>query len=224
MKTGELVARSWSDLWAYPRTRGMIIFCGLALLLVFFYLPVFYQEVIGPRPGIFPDDPVLRHLVPLDWSVFTFTIIYLSIAETFFSIIRQPYRVLLGLSVYLLVTLLRMIAMYGLTFEPPPDMIPLIDPVTAHFYPQGGFSKDLFFSGHVSTMTLMVMLENRFIFKLLKGVGTLAVAVFLAWQHVHYTLDLLVAPLVTILVYRILRQFLSPVLADQQRPGGRTIP
>ena len=54
--------------------------------------------------------------------------------------------------------LLRMLTMYLVTFEPPPGIIPLVDPVTALFYPGSEpFLKDLFFSGHTATPLLFAL-------------------------------------------------------------------
>lgn len=200
---------TWQTLIRHSRARWMMLFCLVALSIIIFYLPVFYKEVIGPKHGILFHDAVLRLFVPFNWSVATFSIIYLSILQTFFSIIRKPNEVLIALSTYLAVNLLRMVAMYTVTFEPPADMILLVDPVTSHFYPDGGFAKDLFFSGHVSTMTLMVLLEKNRILRSVKIAGTVVVALFLLWQHVHYSLDILAAPFVTLAVYTFFRTFLK---------------
>jgi len=155
-------------------------------------------------------DVVLSSLKAINFSIPIFTIIYLTILHTFFSNLRYPDKLLLGLSVYLAVSLLRMLAMYFITFEPPQDMILLVDPVTSRFYPDPGFAKDLFFSGHVSTLTLMVLLEKNPIIKWIKIAATIIVAILLAWQHVHYTLDIIVAPFVTLGVYKLFCYWLLP--------------
>jgi len=98
--------------------------------------------------------------------------------------------------------------MYVLTFDPPTDMILLVDPVTSYFYPDAGFAKDLFFSGHTSTLTLMVLLESNQFIRWSKVLITATVGWLLAWQHVHYTLDIIVAPFVSITVFYLVRKFL----------------
>ena len=155
-------------------------------------------------------DVVLHALQPINFSIPIFTIIYLTILHTFLTNLRYPEKLLLGLSVYLAVSLLRMLAMYLVTFEPPQDMILLVDPVTSRFYPDTGFAKDLFFSGHVSTLTLMVLLEKNRVIKWIKIGASAVVGSLLAWQHVHYTLDLVVAPFVTLGVYHIFNSWLKP--------------
>ena len=49
--------------------------------------------------------------------------------------------------------------------------------------------------------------EKNRLAKALKILGTLIIGVLLAWQHVHYTLDLLVAPIVTYGVFLIIRKY-----------------
>jgi hypothetical protein len=211
MKSGDQAFLSWRELLKSSSARWAFTFCFLALLLIIFYLPVFYKDILGPKPGILIHDVVLNAFVPVNWSIPTFAIIYISIVQTFFSIRRNPTEVLIALTAYLGISLLRMAAMYLITFEPPSDMILLVDPVTSRFYPDGGFAKDLFFSGHVSTMTLMVLLEKNRVMRMIKIAGTLTVALFLLWQHVHYSLDILAAPFMASAVYYSVRSLLKPV-------------
>ncbi len=211
---------NYKALWAVRRTRWAVVFCLAFLPVIFFYLPWFYQHVIGPKPGILLEDPVLRLFVPVNWSVLIFSIIYASILQTVFMAWRRPLVFLTGLTTYFLITLFRMLAMYWLTLEPPPDMILLQDPITAHFYPDSAFAKDLFFSGHVSTMTLLTLMEQQKWMRWLKAMGTVTVGIMLMWQHVHYALDVGVAPILTFLLYFYVRNRLSsrPLEAP---PAGR---
>lgn len=211
MNNSQQVSVTWKTLFQSSRARWLLLFSILALGFIIFYLPLFYQNVITPKKGIIIHDVVLHALQPINFSIPIFTIIYFTILHTFLTNLSFPEKLLLGLSVYLAVSLIRMLAMYLITFEPPQDMILLVDPVTSRFYPDAGFAKDLFFSGHVSTLTLMVLLENHRIIRWVKIVATAFVGVMLAWQHVHYTLDLIVAPVVTIGVYRLFAYWMRPV-------------
>jgi len=209
MKSSDAVSLSWSELLKYPPARWALIFCCLAIFIIIFYLPVFYEDVLGPKPGILIHDVVLNAFVPVNWSVPTFVIIYLSLLHTFFSNLGKPTQLLIALTSYLTISLLRMASMYLITFEPPSDMILLVDPVTSSFYPDAGFAKDLFFSGHVSTMTLVVLLEKNHTIRMIKIAGTMIVALFLIWQHVHYTVDILAAPFIAAAVYYAVRFWLK---------------
>src|SRR5690242_19517458 len=132
---------TWKDLWKYSRTRWAIIFCAASLMMVIFYLPHFYEDVITPKHGVYLRDVLFNLLTPVNWSVPVFTIIYLSILQTLLSVIRKPNLILIGLTSYFGVTLARMASMYLLTLEVPRDMVLLIDPLSSSFYPERSFAK-----------------------------------------------------------------------------------
>ncbi|MEP6645477.1 MAG: phosphatase PAP2-related protein [Saprospiraceae bacterium] len=192
---------TWSALWKSPRTKWGIIFCIISILILVFYLPSYYGDVIQPKQGIYLNDVVLNLFTPYNWSILIFTLIYVSVAQTIFSVARFPSLILLGLATYFAVSLIRMWTMYMVTLETPVDMILLIDPISSLFYPTGTFAKDMFFSGHLSTMTVLVLVERKKWAKWVKAGFTLVIGILLAWQHVHYTIDLVVAPLVSIGVF-----------------------
>ena len=115
--------------------------------------------------------------------------------------------ILLGLKCYLLITLLRMTTMYVFTLDPPNGIIPLHDPIV-DVIAYGGtvFNKDLFFSGHVASLTLFVLLEERPFFRKILFFNTLIVAGLLLLQRVHYTIDVIVAPLMVMGVFRLTKK------------------
>ena len=203
---------TWSEVFQSTRHRWALAFCVVMALVTFLYMPTYYQEVIQPKPGTYPWDPLLARLTPLDWSIPIFIILYLSVIQTLGMSYRKPSILLSGLTTYCAVNLLRMATMYTITFEPPQDMILLIDPIASFIvYPDNTFAKDLFFSGHVSTMMVLMLVEENPWATRLKAAGTFLVGLFLAWQHVHYTLDLVVAPFVTYGLYRIISMWLEPL-------------
>ncbi len=200
---------TWNELLKSKPARWAIAFCLLCLLMVIFYLPHFYGYVIEPKPGIYVNDIFLNLFTPYNWSVLIFSLIYISIIQTIFSVARYPYFIVLGLTTYFVVTLIRMGTMYFITLEPPVDMIFLSDPLSTKFYPNGTFAKDMFFSGHVSTMMVLVLVEKNRWVRITKIVFTFTIGVLLAWQHVHYTIDILVAPVVTTVVFYSLKNILG---------------
>lgn len=93
--------------------------------------------------------------------------------------------------------------MYTLTLEAPEGIIPLHDPlVDVIAYGGNVFNKDLFFSGHVATLTLFVLLEERPVLKKILLVNTMLVAGMILLQRVHYTMDVLAGPFMTYLIFR----------------------
>ena len=108
--------------------------------------------------------------------------------------------------------------MYVVTLEPPVGMILLADPISSIAYPDRGFAKDLFFSGHVSTMMVLVLIEKNRLAKILKITGTVIMGFLLAWQHVHYTIDLLAAPVITYGIFLVIKAALK--LGDEASPSN----
>lgn len=175
---------------AFSRTLLVAVVAGIGVAVV---LPHFFEWVQG-RPGTDLHDPVLAIWKARDVSNFTFTVLYGALVVVFISVVRAPLRMLHGLWAYVLMMLLRMLSMALFTLEPPPGIIPLIDPVTQHFYPGATpFLKDLFFSGHTATLTLMTLLARRGPLRWFAAICTAAVALFVLVQHVHWTVDVLAA-------------------------------
>lgn len=185
--------QTWRQAWALPPFRWTLL-AGCAIgALVAMALPHFFAW-IDARPGIFPIDPLLPHWGPQDVTAITFTVLYGTLALVLASIAKRPMRVLQGLYAYILMLILRMLAMTLFTFEPPPDIIPLIDPFTQGFYPGGTpFLKDLFFSGHTATLMLMALLAERRVIRWIAALATVTIGLLVLVQHVHWTVDVLAA-------------------------------
>ena len=136
---------TWSFILNSTRYRLAIAFCAGMIGLMVFYMPTFYQEIIQPKPGIIFNDPVLNALTPINWSVTIFIILYASLIHIVYVSIKNPNTIVVGLTTYCAVNLIRMGTMYLLTLEPPPGMILLVDPIATFLvYPDSGFAKDLF--------------------------------------------------------------------------------
>jgi hypothetical protein len=206
---------TWTQVLKTARYRWIILFCLCTLLLIVFYMPIFYQQILGPKKGWVLNDPILQYFEPVNWSLPVFIILYLAVIQTVLSCWLKPELAILGLTTYCVVNLLRILTMYLVTLEPPLDMILLADPISSIAYPDKGFAKDLFFSGHISTMMVLVFIERNRIALVVKVLGTVVMAVLLAWQHVHYAIDIVAAPLITYGAYLLVKGWLAV-------PGKRT--
>ncbi|MBL7846399.1 MAG: hypothetical protein JNL40_02935 [Cyclobacteriaceae bacterium] len=203
---------TWRDWLHSSRGRGILIFCVATLVSMVLFMPIYYREILAPKVGILLNDPILNFFTPSDWSNAVFFILTVALVQTLFTYANKPAILLTGILTYCLVNILRTLTMYAITLEPPADMILLIDPISASLvYPEKAFAKDLFFSGHVSTMMAMVYVERNRYWYLAKLAGTSLMALFLAWQHVHYTVDLLAAPMVTYLIYLGARRYVAAI-------------
>ena len=200
---------TWKEAFQTTRIRWAMVFCLVSVLMMFLYIPFFYRQIIGPKEGYIIDDDILNLFTPSNWSLPIFMILYLALIQTVISKLNKPEVFMLGAVTYCAVNLLRTLTMYVITLEPPAGMILLADPISSALYPDSGFAKDLFFSGHISTMMILVLIEEARIAKIGKIIGTTLMGVFLAWQHVHYTIDLLAAPVITYCVFSMIRGLLK---------------
>ncbi|MDF2433986.1 MAG: hypothetical protein JWP44_3617, partial [Mucilaginibacter sp.] len=83
------------------------------------------------------------------------------------------------------------------------------DPLTGVFYGEANITKDLFFSGHTATLTLIMLCLEKRTDKIIAFFAVVTVAVLLLVQHIHYSIDILAAPVITYLCYCFIRYFLK---------------
>lgn len=152
------------------------------------------------RSGERLNDFVLNMLPPTDFSNIIFFFTYFTIISAIVSAIPYPGLFVRGLQAYSLLLIARVVSIYYFPLEPPADMVLLVDPVGGFFLNQEvTVTKDLFFSGHTATLTMMLLLgQNKYV-KAFAAVALVIVPLLLLWQHVHYTADVVVAPVVAFL-------------------------
>jgi hypothetical protein len=188
------VRAAWTNAWRDPRFRVRLALTVPALVAALAFLARFL-EFAQARPGVVLPDPVLSILPPRDLTWLTFSLIYVGIAFGVARLAREPRAFVLALQAYVVMVLFRIAAMAVTPLEAPPGMIPLNDPLVRLFGPAKLLTKDLFFSGHTSTLFLLFLVVPGRRAKPLFLICTSLVAVSVLWQHVHYTVDVLVAPL-----------------------------
>ena len=127
----------------------------IPLLIFILVVAANYLSFNEDRPGFPIGDPILALFEAVDVTWFTFILVYGGILLAFVHLLNYPRALLLALLSYIICISARMISMYMLPLEAPEGIIPLVDP-TIYFFGGGRtYLKDLFFSGHVSTMTLL---------------------------------------------------------------------
>lgn len=194
---------NWKEAFANKSFRLHFLLSLIGLAAFAISLPYFFNNVLLQKPGPQLDDPILYFFQPKDWSIEIFVLIYFSAIIFIIINIHRPATMLLTLQAYVTVNFMRMTSLYLFTLEAPEGTIPLGDPFLSTFvYGQPVYVKDLFFSGHVSTLFILFLIEKKRIFKGALLVSTVLVAIMLAWQRVHYSLDILAAPLITWIVIR----------------------
>ncbi len=171
-----------------------------AILIIF---PQFLQFVEA-RQGVVFTDPILVLFNPIDLTWLTFGLIYLSILIIIFSLAKKPERLLFTLQCYGLMVFFRLIVMYLLPLEAPATLIPLNDPLVQLLGTGEILTKDLFFSGHTATLFLLFLITEKRVIKIIFLASTLLVGIAVMLQHVHYVVDVAVAPFFAYTSYKII--------------------
>ena len=177
-----------------PQLRRAWSLTLLAALPVVVSLPAFFR-MLGAKPGIRMYDPLLAALPSADLSVPLFLFLYAVVLLVVAGLLRHPLRFLRAAQAYVLLLIMRMITMTLFTFDAPPGIVELHDPISTLFYPgQRPFQKDLFFSGHTATIFLFYLAAPWRVGRPLLLVATVLVGLAVLVQHVHWTVDVLAAP------------------------------
>ena len=186
----------------------MLIYVLLSAVVLLLFLAPFFQ-FIQNKPGTLLSDPVLNAIPAYDLSIPIFILIYGMVIVTIIINYSNPHFMLVALATYCTVNYFRIISIYLFTLESPHGLILLRDPFVSLIAYENTFVKDLFFSGHIATLTVLIFPEPKPVFRYLKLVVTLIVAVMLLIQHIHYTIDILAAPLFSYAAYRLINKGLG---------------
>jgi len=194
---------NWKAFLSNKKNRNELFLTIIILAAILIFFSQFLLFIEG-RTGVILSDPILNLFPPIDLTWFTFTLIYLSLLTALFELIKAPERLLLALQCYGLMVILRVIAMYLMPLEAPSTLLPLNDPFVQLFGEGNILEKDLFFSGHTATLFLLFLLIEKRSMKIIFLIFTLLVGVSVILQHVHYSIDVYVAPFFAYTSYRII--------------------
>lgn len=197
---------TWSQAW---KQTSFKIRCAFAVACVIFIGSVFpwFFDFIEGRSGPQLHDPVLDMLpaANVTWMVFGF--LYGGMLLGFYSMSNSPQSFILCIHTYVLVTLMRMASLTLFPLNPPDGYIPLPDPIVQAFSNNGRIiSRDLFFSGHVSTICSVLFAVSKPFHKRIILVCTIMVGFLVLVHRVHYTIDVLAAPVGTYLAYFLMKK------------------
>lgn len=163
---------------------------------------------LNSRQGSIFPDPIhaMFPAVELHWPIFFVT--YLPIILGIILLFPRTESRLDLIYSYCMLQLLRLTSIFLIPLEAPPGMIVLNDPIADHLVFGTVVTKDLFFSGHVSTLCLLAFLMPTKKWKLIFVGLAITDAVLLTAQHVHYSIDVAAAPFFAYGIYRF-RQYLK---------------
>ncbi|MFA6570763.1 MAG: phosphatase PAP2-related protein [Bacteroidota bacterium] len=208
---------SLSDIWKRTLDDKKFMFTLAVSLILLIALLVVYSNFllfIESREGIRLSDAVLKLFQPVNVTWFTFIILYVGLIAGIIILLSEPDRFLLAIQAYIILILTRMAAMYLVPLEPPATMIALKDPLVEIFGTGKLLTKDLFFSGHTATLFLIFLVVQGRLLKSIFLICTIAVGILVLIQHVHYTIDVYVAPFFAYGSYKISEQINGSLLKN----------
>lgn len=178
--------------------------------------------IVEARKGAVLPDPFLALFgaVDLTWPVFA--LIYAGLAVAFLLLLREPRALFFGCRAYGLMALFRFATMWATPLDPPAGMILLRDPFVEFFVPASFTpTRDLFFSGHTGTATLLALLAPRRWARRAIGFSVPLIAAAVLLQKVHYTVDVLAAPPFAWAAYSLAKRFLPGSAPRPAAPSTR---
>jgi hypothetical protein len=197
---GNVFEIPWRVAWSSTVYRKKFLAAAIPFTIVLLFFPYFFNT-IQQRQGVVLNDWVLNVLPSVNVSIYIFSIIYLVIGFGIFRAVQSPVLFLLFLWCSLFLSLSRMLTISLVPLEPPVGLVELVDPVLLPFYGHSSITKDLFYSGHTSSVFLIYLILRNKREKLFALVATVIVGVLLLIQHIHYTIDVLFAPVFVYLVF-----------------------
>lgn len=165
-----------------------------------------YLRVWQARQGVQINDVLLNQLPPHDFSLEIFLVEYCTMLLVIIITVQHPDRLVKGIQMFTLIMFARTICIYFFPLEPPRDMIRLDDPFAAFFlHSKDTFvTKDLFFSGHISALALLMLISPNKYVKAWTLMAIITVGTMILWQHVHYSLDVVFAPIASFVAYKVI--------------------
>ena len=194
---------TWKDYFSDPATKRFFI-TSIVIGTVLGTLSAKFVAYNSSASGRILYDPFMTILAVKDWSSFIFVLEYFAVILIFFHVIDRPAYFLKCAWAFVTLQIVRCVFIKMIPLSPPSDMIFLTDPFTQMFFGENiQVSNDLFFSGHVSLLALFYFMAQKKFIKAYLFLASILVGIMLVWQHVHYSYDVLFAPIASYFVYKL---------------------
>ena len=193
----------WQVYFSRPNKR-MVFILSLLMLAITLLAFVYFLTYNESRIGFVFNDPILNSFQPIALSEYTFFVTYFLAIYGLIHSFKEPALFVSLIQAYMLMTFARMLCMYLVPLEAPASIIPLRDSfLQSCFYSGRENLKDLFFSGHTATIFLFAFGFRNKSLKLLFEIGGTVVGILVVLQHVHFSIDVIVAPIIAYMAIRI---------------------
>lgn len=190
----------WRNAWRIRFFRDQL-FVSMAAIVVAVVLLRIFLDYLETRGGVTFWDPIVSFFPAVDFRWITSSLVYSGMLLGIISVSLYPFAFLLAVRSFVLMILLRIICLFLLPLNPPPDIIPLIDPLTQWPGTSAVLTHDLFFSGYVAALAILAFTAQWKDLKIIFSSAALMVSILLLLQHTHYTIDVVAAPCFAYVAY-----------------------
>jgi hypothetical protein len=202
MQEGALMIARWENAWQEPIFKKKFLF-GMAVFITLLpTFPIFYQY-IEKRNGFIPHDIIIELIPAYDVSIAIFSITWLMASLTIVRALQNPTIFITFLYGFILLNISRFISISLIPFNPPSDFIPIKDAISNFFYGERPVTKDLFYSGHTATQFMTFLCLQKKTDRVVALTATFIMGILVLIQHVHFTIDVVSAPLFAYICYYI---------------------
>jgi hypothetical protein len=195
--TNQLLSVSWKQAMQSLAFRNRLITAHFFLVSIVLILPHFF-DFIEQREGILLYDPILNLISASDLSLPVFICVWGATALLLYRCASSPMIYIKAIYGFVLLLFVRIITISLVPLNAPEGLIPLIDPISNLAYGRADYiTKDLFFSGHTSSQFLIFLCLTNRKDKAIALISTILVGSMVLIQHVHYSIDVIAAPIFT---------------------------
>lgn len=195
----------WRDFISYKPKFYEFVLSILASIIFGYFFKKYLSlvESWDHNLGVFDDPLFLKD--PIDFSIPILIMTYGTILFFILYHLNNPTKLMHLIQLSVLVDLFRVISLFFIRFDAP-EMIELYDPILnsliyeldpeTNLYNQ----HDLFFSGHTANLFIIASLFKKKLIRNLFFIITFITGLFLVLQKVHYSIDVIFAPLISLFI------------------------
>jgi hypothetical protein len=190
-----LTTQNWASAWNNKTFRRLLILGMLLIITACISTSFFFSYIEDSKEGVILNDWVLRNIPAIDVSIPIVILVTSCMLLTSIRCAPDPNLFITLIWAFVFQLIFRIITIAATRFYAPQGLIELKDPIGSLLYHSRFITRDLFYSGHTAFLFQFYLCSKKIKDKYYFLFCTVAVGILLLVQHVHYTVDVVTAPL-----------------------------